>query len=100
MPVEEIAGGVLKVVTRALGWILFEFVLSLLIRGLGYFICRPFKKADIEGGAELIVGVIAWTVIIGFAYYTYPHVVEFLDVDRCLDGGGRYNHEIELCEYS
>ena len=23
----------------------------------------------------------------------------FLDIDRCLDSGGRWNYEAELCEY-
>ena len=41
-----------------------EHVVEVLIRGIGYLICRTFvRKVDLEGGPVLVVGVLAWGTV-------------------------------------
>ena len=28
-----------------------------------------------------------------------PYVIEFLEIDKCLDHGGRWNYDLGQCEY-
>jgi hypothetical protein len=42
----------------------------------------------------VITGVVLLIVIAGAVY-----LKGFLDVDRCLDSGGRWNYEAKSCEY-
>lgn len=39
-------------------------------------------------------------LIILVGIWIYPKIDQFLKVDRCLDRGGRWNYEINQCEYS
>jgi len=64
MPVEEIAGGLLGAILRFFGWVLVEIILEILIRGLGSLLCKPFKKNEIDSSIEIIVGILAWVVLI------------------------------------
>ena len=98
MPIDEIASGFLRAIFRFLGWVLIEVVLEFLIKGLGYIICRPFKKVNPDGIAALLVGILAWIFIIVTAIIVFQFLSKEIDIDSCLDSGGRYNYENSLCE--
>jgi hypothetical protein len=42
----------------------------------------------------IISGVIMLLLIL-----LIPKINRFLDIDQCLDGGGRWNHEKNICEH-
>jgi hypothetical protein len=66
--VGEVAGGVL----RFIGRILLEGVFELLTKGVGYFICRPFKRnVDPDGGLVVFVGLSFWVAVGGIGYAVY-----------------------------
>lgn len=58
--VEGFLGGVLRIVL----WVAVEIVFEILIKGLGYIICRPFKKPDINDSLCAFVGVVAWIILV------------------------------------
>lgn len=95
MPMDELAGGVIGAVLRFLGWVLIEVVVEILIKGLGYLVCRPFSKTAPSETAAFFIGLLCWVVIALFAYA----LVDFLQLDSCLDNGGRYHHDKAVCEY-
>ena len=63
MPLEAIAEPVLGILWRVIVWIFAEVILHILIQGLGFILCRPFKKVDIEDNICSIVGLIVWVLI-------------------------------------
>ena len=38
-------------------------------------------------------------VIVAVAIIMWPRTKQFLDVDACLDSGGRYDYALSACEY-
>lgn len=64
MPLESIAEGFLGSVLRVVLWVIVEIVFELLIKGLGYILCRPFTKADVDDPLCAVMGVLAWLLII------------------------------------
>jgi hypothetical protein len=64
--VGEVAGGVLKFIGR----IIAEVVLEFLIKGVGYMLCRPFsrKELDPDGGLVAFVGLAFW-IAVGVGIY-------------------------------
>lgn len=64
MPIDEIGVGIFGAIFRFLGWVFFEVIIEVLIKGLGYVICRPFKKVGVDSTASAIVGFIVCGVII------------------------------------
>ena len=64
----EVAGGVL----RFIGHILLEGVFEFLIKGVGYLICRPFKRnVDPDGGVVILAGLVFWGAVGGIGYAVY-----------------------------
>ncbi len=58
----EILEGLIKIVFR----FFIEFVVEILIKGLGYLICRPFNKnVDPDGLLVTVVGLLVWTSLVG-----------------------------------
>lgn len=99
MPIDEIGVGFFGAIFRFLGWVFFEVIVEILIKGLGYLICRPFKKVDMDSAASAIVGLIAWGVIIISVILVSEPLSKNIDIDSCLDGGGRFNYKEKICEY-
>ena len=75
MPVDEIVGGLLGAILeivvgllggmlRFFGWVFGEIIVQLLIRGLGSLLCKPFKKNEVNSSIEILVGILAWLLII------------------------------------
>ncbi|UTF60903.1 hypothetical protein [Gilvimarinus sp. DA14] len=64
MPIDEIGSGLIGAIFRFFGWLLLDVVVEVLIKGLGYLLCRPFKKVDPDGFTALFVGMLAWVIII------------------------------------
>lgn len=68
--IEEVAGGVFKVVARFLGYILLEIILELLLKGPGYFISKQFTKhdPDYDGVIVVFTGFMFW-IVLGLSVY-------------------------------
>jgi hypothetical protein len=64
MPLDSIVEGFLGGFLRIVLWVAVEIVFEILIKGLGYIICRPFKKADIDDGFCAFVGIVTWIVLV------------------------------------
>jgi len=60
--IEGFLSGILRVVWVVL-WVAVEIIFEILIKGLGYTICRPFKKTDIDGSLCAFVGMVAWIIL-------------------------------------
>lgn len=98
MPIGEIAGEILGGVLRVIGRALAEVVFEVLIKGLGYLICRPFSRSlNPDGVLVTVVGLIAWALLLFALYFGYDLIFAKAEVDRCLESGGSYNHQIDQC---
>lgn len=94
MPVGEIAGGLF----RLLGQFFVEIVGEFLVRGVGYGICRRISPAvSPDGWPVAVVGLLFWVAVFSIGYVAYIHAAEWLTVDSCLDSGGSYNYQSEIC---
>ena len=69
--IEDVAGGIFRVVGRFIGRILVETVFELFLKGPGYFSGKLFSKGnpDPDGFIVLITGIIFW-VAVGFGAYS------------------------------
>ena len=99
MPIDEIAGSAIGGIFRFLGWFFFEVIIEILVKGLGYLICRPFKKFDLDSTVVVIVGLFAWVFIIVLVIFISDWLIKNTEIDSCLDGGGRYNYQENICEF-
>ncbi len=64
----EVAGGVL----RFIGRMLLDVVFELLVKGVGYLICRPFKhNIDPDGALVILVGFVFWGLMGGVVYAVF-----------------------------
>lgn len=74
--IEEVVGGVFKVVVRFLGHILLEIIFELMLKGPGYFICKLFTKRDLDpdGFVVVLIGFLFWLVIGVGVYSLYSTV--------------------------
>ena len=97
MPLEIITEGILGSIVRFIVWCIVDIFLEILVRGLGYLLCKPFKKVDIDSLASLIVGIIAWIVIGTSIYYFATAISHQLAIDSCLDSGGKFDYAEEQC---
>lgn len=100
MPIDEIGTSFLASVLRFIGWILVDVAIEVLIKGLGYLVCKPFRKVDLDSVAALIAGLAAWAIIITVVFIYWGLFSKNIDIDMCLDSGGRYNYETDACEHS
>jgi hypothetical protein len=92
----EIVGEVFFGLFRVIGRIFSEIILEILIRGVGYLICKPFSSnIDSDGILVAVVGLIFWggMIFLGISLY------EFHVIDSCLDSGGNFNYELSQCEH-
>lgn len=64
MPLDSIFEGFFGGVLRVILWVAVEIVFEILIKGLGYIICRPFKKTDIDDNLCAVVGIVAWIILV------------------------------------
>lgn len=71
MPLDSIVEGFLHGALRIILWIFVEVVFEFFIKGLGYLICRPFKKVEIDDTLCAIVGTLAWIFIIFLLMWTW-----------------------------
>jgi hypothetical protein len=66
---EEIVGEVAGGIVRFVGRILFAFLFEVLIRGVGYSICRAFNRnVTLESGWSAGVGIAFWTLVAALIY--------------------------------
>lgn len=98
MPLGEIASEVLGGVFRFVGNVLLEVILEFLIRGPGYLLCKLFKKdIDPDGGLVVFVGIAFWVVISVCAWFIFQQVSESIAIDKCLDSGRAFDHQLQKC---
>ncbi len=92
----DVVGEIFSGFFRALFRILVEVIFEVLIKGVGYVICRGFsKKVNPDSVVTAIVGLLVWGLIIVGSI----QLIESITVDSCLDSGGRFNYEAHSCEY-
>jgi len=53
-----------------------------------------YRKAFYQSQSVLFAGIMLCALIIGFG----PIISDHFQIDDCLDGGGRWNYEREICE--
>ena len=65
----EVLGGALRVVGRFFWEMVVQVLFELLIQGVGYLLCQPFKP-DVEpdGTLATVVGLVAWVLFIAGGY--------------------------------
>lgn len=91
----EIIGEAFSGIFRLIFRILVEVVLEILIKGLGYLFYRPFnKKARPDDFKVVAIGLFLWGIIVFGAF----ELMNFIMLDNCLDTGGSYNHQLDICE--
>ncbi|WP_372865451.1 hypothetical protein [Spongiibacter sp.] len=75
MPLADIAGEALGGALRLLGHVLVELVFEVLIKGLGYALCRPFcASLNPDGWRVTVVGLLAWVALALIGYSVYSHM--------------------------
>jgi hypothetical protein len=100
VPIAEATGELLGGLLRFLGNFFIEAVLEVLVKGLGYSVCRLFSKSvDPDGFVVAIVGVFSWVAIGILIYFGYEYFSTQAAIDSCLDSGGRFNYELRKCEH-
>jgi hypothetical protein len=76
MPAElagEVLGGAIKFIVNVVA----EVVIELLVKGIGYLICKPFKKnIDPDRGMVIFVGLAFWLFVILGRYFAYDFYVK------------------------
>ena len=74
--VEDVFGGVLRVVGRFVASVVMDFVVEILIKAPGYFIVRSVAKnaPDPDGAAVFIAGILFWLAL-GFGVYSLYSVL-------------------------
>ncbi|MEP2651497.1 MAG: hypothetical protein ABJH06_05815 [Paraglaciecola sp.] len=86
---------VTDLLSSAFRFLIVEVVLSFLIQGPGYLLCRIFNKSvEPDCALSTIVGFLFW-ILVGYLSYS---IYQFNSVDACLDSGGRYNYDTSVCE--
>ena len=72
MAIDELGFGLLAAIGRFIAWIFVDILMEILIKGLGYLLCKPLKTVDFDGITSFWVGLIGWLVIaaIGFAVWS------------------------------
>lgn len=99
MPFDIIAESIFGGILRFIVWVCADVIFELLIKGMGYLVCRPFKKVDPDGLVALVVGIVSWILLGAFIYVLYDAIVTWINVDMCLDSGGGFNYDQQACEY-
>ncbi len=75
MAIDDLATDFLSGALKALGKFFGNFVVEILIKGLGYLLCRPFSRnIDPESSTVGFVGVLAWLMIFLTLYYAYDYL--------------------------
>ncbi len=89
-----------EVVVRFIGRLFTEVLIEFLCKGMGYLICRKFNEdIDPDGFIVLIVGLLFWVIVIVSAVLIYDTLVQQIAIDKCLDSGGSFNHQVKECCY-
>lgn len=44
--------------------------------------------------------MIGFLTIVILVFLIKPKLTRFFEIDKCLDSGGRWNYELEQCEYA
>ena len=90
----------IEVVARFIGRLITEVLIEFLCKGMGYLICRKFNEdIDPDGFIVLIVGLLFWVIVIVSAVLIYDTLVQQIAIDKCLDSGGSFNHQVKECRY-
>jgi hypothetical protein len=71
--VDEIVGGIFKVLGRFIGQFFIEIIFEILLKGPGYFISKQFTKndPDPDGFIVVLTGFFFWLFVGGACYALY-----------------------------
>ena len=73
MPLDDLAGGVIAVVGRFFASLFSDVILEVLIRGVGYAVCRVFsRRVDPEGFTVVVVGLSIWLIVGVVVFAVWP----------------------------
>ena len=98
MPLGQITGEIFGHVGRLVSHFIFDLLLEIVVKGVGYVICRLFSKSvDPDGVMVLVTGILAWILIAVVTFLGYSVVRENLFIDSCLDSGKRYDYKNKEC---
>lgn len=69
--IEDVVGGIFRVLGRFVGQIFIDIVFEILLKGPGYFIGRRFTQGDPDPDGFIVVttGILFW-VVLGFGVYS------------------------------
>ncbi|MBV1871960.1 MAG: hypothetical protein KUG83_05385 [Gammaproteobacteria bacterium] len=76
--IEDIVGGIFRVLGRFVSQIFIEIIFDILLKGPGYFIGRIFTKGepDPDGFIVVTTGIVFW-VVLGFGVFSiYSNIGE------------------------
>jgi uncharacterized membrane protein len=73
--IDELAGGLLRVLARFIGEIIVSIIFEIIIKGPGYIIVKFLSKPKSEPGegVSTIVGILFWLLIGGISFYVYKY---------------------------
>lgn len=71
--IDELAGGLLRVVARFIGEILVSLIFEIIIKGPGYIIVKFLSKPKSEPGegVSTVVGILFWLLVGCISFYVY-----------------------------
>jgi len=90
----------------SLGLILIALPIVILVLNKKIIVLKGSKRTHIDSQNNNQLKLIKWTCAlvafcIGVALLVIAlDVPDQIDIDRCLDAGGRYNYETDACEHS
>lgn len=76
MPIDEIAGGFLRILGRFITEFFIQLVFELLIKGPGYVITKLVSKSepDVEGWRVAVCGILFWIALFGAVYLLHHNI--------------------------
>ncbi|XCN72027.1 MAG: hypothetical protein Q3M24_17185 [Candidatus Electrothrix aestuarii] len=99
MELGDIAVGVIGLLLIFIGYLFLDIVLEFFVLAPGYLICRLLysKRVDPDNGRVVFVSIVFWGAVIAAGLYIFPYFQKQCAIDSCLDSGGRYDYQHEVC---
>ena len=66
-----------------------------------YFLPKTWQR-EIGNNSDLMhaIAIVFWIIIISAVIFSIIHISIFIKIDICLDSGGKWIHESNVCEVS
>lgn len=90
----------LEVILRGAAHFFGDILLERVCRGTGDFLLRYLPLHVNSGGTlSLVLGGLFWFAMAAGLYHLFSVAGAAMEVDRCLDAGGRWNAADSRCEF-